>query len=140
MIDRNDNTFRLFEHYYTRSSERVIDQVYIGDFETVFILDNGDKTLFDELEKSIRFIPSLSAEQNELTEEQWLKEFSRKIKNKIKLKRFTQMELADELGISRMSISRYVNGKRVPDYLLLKRFAKVLNCPLEEITDFWYLL
>ena len=140
MIDRNSNAFRLFECYDADSSKRAIDQVYIGDFETVFILDNGDRILFNELGNTITFIQPLPPEQIDLTEEQWLSEFSRKIKKKMKLKLFTQTDLADELGISRMSISRYVNGKRVPDYLLLKRFAKVLNCPLEEITDFWYLL
>lgn len=138
MLDRNSNTFRLFEHYEhydPPASERTVDEKYIGDFETIFILEDGSRILFDEMTKSTRIIIPAIDESDDI----WLKEFSRKIKKKMKFKRITQIELADNIGISRLTVSRYVNGQRVPDYLTLKKISKVLNCPLDEITDFWYL-
>ena len=138
MLDRNSNTFRLFEyyeHYDPPASEQTVDEKYIGDFETIFILKDGSRILFDEITKSTRIIIPAIDESDDI----WLKEFSRKIKKKMKFKRITQIELAASIGISRLTVSRYVNGQRVPDYLTLKKISKVLNCPLDEITDFWYL-
>lgn len=138
MLDRNSNTFRLFEHYEPYdppASEQTVDEKYIGDFETIFILKDGSRILFDEMTKSTRIIIPAIDESDDI----WLKEFSRKIKKKMKFKRITQIELADNIGVSRLTASRYVNGQRVPDYLTLKKISKVLNCPLDEITDFWYL-
>lgn len=138
MLDRNSNTFRLFEHYEhydPPASERTVDEKYIGDFETIFILKDGSRILFDEMTKSTRIIIPAIDESDDI----WLKEFSRKIKKKMKFKRITQVELADRIGVSRLTVSRYINGQRVPDYLTLKKISKILNCPLDEITDFWYL-
>lgn len=146
MLDRNSNTFRLFEHYEhydPPASERTVDEKCIGDFETIFILEDGSRILFDEMTKSTRFVTQATDERTPISEDImddiWLKEFSRKIKKKMKFKRITQVELADRIGVSRLTVNRYINGQRVPDYLTLKKISKILNCPLDEITDFWYL-
>ena len=139
MSDWSENTFRVFEDYYPDYAIRVIDQKNIGDMETVFVLDDGNKILFNEIGATIRFIRPLPSGQTRLTDEQWLKEFSRRVKKKMRLRGLTQTDLAEKLDISIVTTNRYVNGKRKPDYLLLQDLANILKCNINEITDFWYL-
>lgn len=139
MSDWSENTFRVFEDYYPDYAKQVIDQKDIGDMETVFVLDDGNKILFNEIGATIRFIRPLPPEQIRLTDEQWLKEFSRRVKKKMRLQRLTQADLSKQLDVSMPTVNRYVNGKSKPDYLLLQDLANVLKCNINEITDFWYL-
>ena len=50
-------------------------------------------------------------------------------------KGWTQEELADELGVSRITINRYINGQSIPSALMLKKISLVLNC---DINEFFY--
>ena len=60
-----------------------------------------------------------------------------KIGNYIALKRkelnLTQDELAEKLGVTNRSISRWENGKTMPDVSLFKDICNILNITLEEL-------
>ncbi len=45
----------------------------------------------------------------------------------------TQKELANGLGITQQSISRWVSGKGCPKTTDLPKIAKVLNVPVEQV-------
>lgn len=45
----------------------------------------------------------------------------------------TQRELADEVGATTVSISRYISGSRVPSGPLLYKIARALRCSVEEL-------
>ena len=50
-----------------------------------------------------------------------------------KEKNMTQQELAEKLGVSSKSISRWENGKTLPDYSLIKDLCKTLNISINEL-------
>lgn len=139
MSNWSENTLKLFNEYWPSYTDKVIDQKEIGDFETVFTLTDGERILFDEMGCTLRFIHPIPPEQFHLFHEQWLKEFSRKVKKKMKIRRITQTELAEKLDISSVTVGRYVNGKRRPDYLFMLDLSNILNCDINEISNFWYL-
>ena len=45
----------------------------------------------------------------------------------------TQQELAEKLGVSSKSISRWENGRTLPDYSLIKDLCKTLNISINEL-------
>ena len=45
----------------------------------------------------------------------------------------SQEELADELGVSRQTVSSVENGQSVPSVLLALKIAAVLDAPVEEL-------
>lgn len=49
--------------------------------------------------------------------------------------RMSQKELADETGISKATISYYINGERMPSIKNLINIACVLECELTDIVD-----
>ena len=50
-----------------------------------------------------------------------------------KEKKLTQQDLADKLGVTDRAVSHWENGRRLPDYSLLKDISKELNI---SIIDF----
>lgn len=59
-------------------------------------------------------------------------EFLRKLR---KEKGWTQMELADQLGVSNRSVSRWENGTTLPDLSLLLVLSELYAISLDEILD-----
>lgn len=52
-----------------------------------------------------------------------------------KEKNMTQEELASILGVTNKSISRWENGKTMPDISLLNTLASILNCTIPELLN-----
>ena len=47
----------------------------------------------------------------------------------------TQKELADKLGVTYQAVSKWENGKNVPDIAILKEMSKMFNIDIDEILD-----
>ena len=50
-----------------------------------------------------------------------------------KEKNMTQQELADKLGVTDRAISHWENGRRLPDYSMLKDLCDVLSISINEL-------
>ena len=59
---------------------------------------------------------------------------SDRIKTAIEKSGMTQRAVAEKIGTTEQSVSRYVNGERTPRALTLAKLAEVLNTPVE-----WFL-
>ena len=55
------------------------------------------------------------------------------ISKKRKDKKLTQQELADKLGVTDRAISHWENGRRLPDYSLLKPLSEELGVSINEL-------
>ena len=61
--------------------------------------------------------------------------FSDNLKSALKKSGLTQKQLADRLNITEVTISRYVNGTRVPRGTLLSGIANVLNVSVDSLLN-----
>lgn len=52
-----------------------------------------------------------------------------------KSKKITQEELAEQLGVNNRTISRWENGKNMPDISLYKPLCKILGISIEELIN-----
>ena len=57
------------------------------------------------------------------------------IKNIRKENKLTQKELADKLGVTYQAVSKWENGKNVPDISIIKEISKMFNIDIDEILD-----
>ncbi len=57
------------------------------------------------------------------------------IKNIRKEDKLTQKELADKLGVTYQAVSKWENGKNVPDISIIKEMSKMFNVDIDEILD-----
>lgn len=109
----------------------IIEHYEINEWELFVRLKNGDQFIYDSFYNVIKF----DSYGHELTDEEEFKEFKRNLKKMMDRRFMTQEELADKIGIDRKTINRYINGKRIPDAIVLRKIAKALNC---SVIDFYY--
>ena len=74
-------------------------------------------------------------EQYSKTKERLLENISNIIKGKRKQKYLTQIELADELGISYQLLQRYEYGKSLPPVYMLPAICDALGFELSDLFD-----
>ena len=61
--------------------------------------------------------------------------FSEKLVNLRKEKKYSQEELADKLDVTRQSVSKWESGQTYPEMDKLISICKIFNCSLEELTN-----
>ena len=57
------------------------------------------------------------------------------IAKKRREKNLTQEQLAETLGVSNKTISKWENGKCMPDYSIIEQLCKELSVTLSELMD-----
>ena len=67
-----------------------------------------------------------------MSELELLELFSRNLKRMMKEDHMKEEYLANEIGISRSMVSRYVNGQSMPSFLTVVKIADVLFCSLDD--------
>ena len=58
-----------------------------------------------------------------------------KIKSIRKIKKISQQELGNMLGVSQAMIAQYENGKRIPKIETLIKIAEALDCEVSDINE-----
>lgn len=130
MKDFFDNIYDNFKRYYPNVEERAVEYFEKGPYELIVRLDNGTMLSYDDLEKSTRVLPS---DPNVMGEEQFRREFARRLRRQMYLKGVTQMQLANGADISEVSLSNYMTGKSTPSFFIVDKLAKVLKCHVDDL-------
>lgn len=71
-----------------------------------------------------------------MTEAQWSRKFSEKVRKLMNYKGFSQRELATIAKIPENTLSRYLNGQRIPRADQIVNIAKALECSTSELIQF----
>ena len=135
-----NKSVELFKMMFPVYNDKIIDYVDIRDMETIFYMKDGSKVIFDALDRTAIYIKPRTDSDAELSEEEWRKEFSRKLKRKLAMRNISQKNLAVQTGMPYNTVCRYARGDRTPDIFIIKKIAKALNCEVVELIDFDYLL
>lgn len=112
--------------------EDIQEAYFINEYDLFVSYKNGEKYIIDTFHNTFS---GLYPEGHILSDDEWTMSFKRRLRQRLDRRRMTQEELADELGVSRMTINRYINGQTIPNALMLKKISLVLNC---DINEFFY--
>ena len=128
------------EHYEARCLAReqecyeIVDWYPSGHLEITVKLSNGDKLCYEFIGNRIWSL--LSDDRNNIIdEESWRHIFSTRLKNRMRLCGVTQDRLSMLTGISRVTLSKYMNGAASPSGYNLNRICQALECSMSELTD-----
>lgn len=119
-------------------NEDITSQRKISDSEYIFILNDGKKYLYETIGDIVKQIGCFDTDY--VNDELWKKEFSRRVKKMAFRKGYYIKDLAVKLGISENTMSRYMNGKTIPNAFMVKRLSEILGCSIDYLTNFDYLL
>lgn len=113
---------KLDSHYYDEKRWYEI-RIYLND---------NKKYVYDNLDKFPH--PIIEFEKpDELSNELWLKGFSDKIHSQLRKNRITQYDLAEIVGISPVTLSRYLTYKSMPSVIVVHQIAIALNCAVDDL-------
>ena len=71
-----------------------------------------------------------------MTKEEWLERFSDKLLTEMYEAKMTQQDLAEQSGLTKGTISNYINKRQTPTARALVNIAYVFNCPVDGLADF----
>lgn len=129
----DNQIYEDFKLYFPLIADKVNAWHMDGKFELVAELMDGNVVLFDGMEKTLRRLPK---DSSNMTEEECLFEFSKRLGRILFMKGISQTELSKRTGIDQAAISRYLSGKRAPTLYNLDKIAKALGC---SVDDFRYI-
>lgn len=119
-------------------NEDITSQRKISDSEYIFIMNDGKKYLYETIGDIVKQIGCFNTDY--VNDELWKKEFSRRVKKMAFRKGYYIKDLAVKLGISENTMSRYMNGKTIPNAFMVKKLSEILGCSIDYLTNFDYLL
>ena len=71
-----------------------------------------------------------------MTEMEWLRQFSKRLREEMDGCCMTQKELSHEAGISEPAISHYLNAQRLPSIKSIINICFVLGIDVDALTNF----
>lgn len=72
-----------------------------------------------------------------MTKQEFLKDFGENLEYELNSSRTSRKELADVLGVSTMTIGRYIRGEQNPSVITLKLIAQTLCCEIKDLIDIY---
>ena len=71
-----------------------------------------------------------------MSEQEWLRTFSRNLSCMMREQGMNQADLAEEAGISRAALCKYLRGERMPKITAVINLADALYCDIRDLVDF----
>jgi transcriptional regulator with XRE-family HTH domain len=71
-----------------------------------------------------------------MSEQEWLDIFASNLDAMIRDKGMTQLDLADDTGLSKSTISSYINARKMPGVKAIVNIAYALDCDVSDLIDF----
>lgn len=122
-----DPIYNNFEYYFEPFAEHAKLWYPSGKWSIIVELDNGQSIEYYDNTKRVIIRKEYSSES------EWRKEFSINLRCKMWDAGISQTRLAEQTGISQVSISNYLNGKSTPSGWAMDRLAKALDCNAWEL-------
>ena len=123
------NSFtKKFLHIYDKTESWVEYTLFTVIVKTY----DGDIYLYDDLNNKL--IPiTLFDDSRKLTELEWRGSFAYFLNRKITSSCMNKYDIANEVGISNVQLSRYLNLKATPSGYIIQKLANVLECDINDI-------
>ena len=114
------------DHHY--SDDDIEDWWPIGANAIIAVLKDGTKLEYHHMLRTIRKVPTYTG-----SEEEWRREFSRRLSFERYERGYDQTYLAEVSGISQTNISRYIHRKVTPSAYAVDRMARALGCYMDDL-------
>lgn len=114
-----------FKLHYPLTASNVHEFYYDSDLdELIFISDDNSLWCYEDVNNTVHCI---SDNYKNISDDEYKKEFGRRLQKIMLKKRITQDDLTEKTGISQCTISKYVNGISVPSFINAVKIADALH-------------
>ena len=103
---------------------------WISQYDIFIQFTNGNKVIYDTFKNGSRYY---NYDPNNITEEEWKREFKIRLNNYLLRTGYSQNDLAEYLGVNQQAISRYCTGKIMPNIYTIRKIAMFFNIDYKEL-------
>ena len=129
---------KIFKEFVSRMfvrKEAVVDWYPSGQLEITVKMEDGSRMRYDYLSKTTGTVKLAEGiVGRDVIEDDWRSEFGYRLARRMRLKAISQADLANEVGISTVTLSRYLNGRATPTGYMLFRLSQALGCSMSELS------
>lgn len=118
----------LSQHPMIKEDE-IESYMYVSPYDIFIKFKDGRKYIYDQTGNYLRYV---RYKNNNLTEEEFKREFSHRLRTYMDRHYITQEFMADRLKTTQAMISRYRNGLVIPSVYRIQIIADILHYPLES--------
>ena len=120
-----------FENVYPELASEAVHWYSSGYNDIIVILEDGRRFLYNYMSHNL--VPYYEPDNLYDEEEaEWRTQFSYRLRRRMNDALMSQEQLAEQTGISKVTISKYMNGKATPSAYNMRRIRDVLKCtPME---------
>ena len=139
VLDKYAEIYERFKKFYKPNEGEVLGWRPVINSEILVYLSDGTRMRYNGGDGSFGYLKNYETDDRgnyTMSDDEYRQAFSEKLKCVIRASGVNQFYLSEQTGISRISISRYLNGKSLPDCRNLSRLANVLGCSVSELTNF----
>lgn len=119
----------FFNHHPTIKEDEIESFMYVSPYDIFIKFKNGQKYIYEQLENYLR---PIHFKNNNLSEEEFKKEFSYRLTTYMNRHYISQEEMGKRIGTSQTMLYRYCNGLVLPSMYKIQLIAEVLKYPLES--------
>lgn len=130
-VDRYELIFQEFQTYGQPYGEHVVEWEPMGKYSIKAYLDDGTMVQYNSMTRMYRIIKPIG--DAEWTEELFRKKFALNLASMMYERGYTQELLSEALGISRISVYKYLHGETTPSSYILSKMANLFDCHPEEL-------
>lgn len=109
--------------------EEIESYMYVSPYDIFIKFKDGRKYIYDQTRNYLR---PISYKHYELTEEEFKKEFSIRLRSYMSRHYITQEDMAKRIRTGQTMLYRYCNGLVLPSIYKTQLIANVLSYPLES--------
>ena len=127
---------RSFKEHHPGLYEDMVDWYPSGYLEITVKLCNGQRISYELMDDLIRIIRNEGdSDQIDIDELEWRLIFAERLRTRMRRCCINQERLSECTGISKVMISRYMNGKASPSGYNLELLGRALRCSVSELVS-----
>lgn len=123
-----EKMFNNFTMRFPFIAEKATEWCESSEYDITVRLEDGSIFLYDDMEGSIRKLPS---DSGSLTKDECNREYGNRLLQMMRRKSIMQAELSERTGLSQAQISNYITGRTNPSFYIADKIAKALGCSME---------
>lgn len=115
-------------------TRRAVDYIDCNDpAELIVITENDEQILYDLFTGTECYLKEYNSSEHTVTENEYRKQFAQRLRRIMYMRSFNQQRLSEASGISEHTLSKYMNGKSLPNTYTLFRLSRALSCDVVHI-------
>ena len=121
--------------YYGSDTSTIVKWEPVGKREIVVYYDDGIRCRYDSVNKTVYSIHPRTNDDEFINDDIYAKRFAWKLRSVVDSSGLSREEICERAEVSNAALSGYMNGKTMPTVLKVRKLARVLRCPVEDLLN-----